>query len=626
MEDLSKTQPTEKFAMEQTPASAADQGPFQDALQRTQGMEASAMQQSGSGFDNGDNMKRQFEEIGENSTQKRTMIDGMPGNGPFDVAQAQGQAVAAAAQFLGPSVGNSAQENQVGAGTPAMQEEVLTVPNRMVGIIIGRGGETINRLQSESGARIQCAPPDSSHFSTERAITLTGTKEAIANGRLMIQQLVDQGVPSEQNNAGGGGAGGILHVNSGGFGASGGNMMGAGAAPEIGSETLEIMIHQSKVGLVIGKGGETIKRLQQQAGCRMQMIQDGAFAHAYEKPLRIQGTSQAIAAGRELVDELIRQSEMTPAGQETLEVPVPRELVGMVIGRNGEQIRKIQTETGVRIQFQPELPGRTIRNAILAGTAEGLPKAKVMVEEIVERGRSSSKGVSHPNQGANFGGMTGMPGAGVGGMRASGNFMGHSQVEMPVPASRCGLIIGRHGETIRALQQESGAHIQLNRNAACAPDEKVFTIGGTPEEIGRAQALIRAKCEMASNVGGPPMGRNDFNQPMMGHMAGQGMYGQQQQQNQWGYPMQNQGFNQPSAGAGSVDAQAWAAYYQQYYSQPNMGATAQTNQQAAAAAAVAAAGNAGGNPGSNDMQAQWAEYYRQLGYFPGQNQQPSRYG
>lgn len=35
------------------------------------------------------------------------------------------------------------------------------------------------------------------------------------------------------------------------------------------------------------------------------------------------------------------------------QVPVPRFAVGIVIGRNGEMIKKIQNDTGVRIQFKP---------------------------------------------------------------------------------------------------------------------------------------------------------------------------------------------------------------------------------------------------------------------------------
>lgn len=37
----------------------------------------------------------------------------------------------------------------------------------------------------------------------------------------------------------------------------------------------EIMVPGSKVGLVIGKGGETIKMLQEKTGAKMVIIQDG---------------------------------------------------------------------------------------------------------------------------------------------------------------------------------------------------------------------------------------------------------------------------------------------------------------------------------------------------------------
>ena len=40
---------------------------------------------------------------------------------------------------------------------------------------------------------------------------------------------------------------------------------------------------------LLGKGGETIKELQERAGCKMQMIQDGPFANTPEKPLRMTG-------------------------------------------------------------------------------------------------------------------------------------------------------------------------------------------------------------------------------------------------------------------------------------------------------------------------------------------------
>lgn len=37
----------------------------------------------------------------------------------------------------------------------------------------------------------------------------------------------------------------------------------------------------------------------------------------------------------------------------TLQIPVPRQAVGIVIGKGGEMIKKIQSETGARVQFKP---------------------------------------------------------------------------------------------------------------------------------------------------------------------------------------------------------------------------------------------------------------------------------
>jgi hypothetical protein len=36
-----------------------------------------------------------------------------------------------------------------------------------------------------------------------------------------------------------------------------------------------------------------------------------------------------------------------------IQMPVPRAAVGSVIGRNGETIKRIQAETGARMQFDP---------------------------------------------------------------------------------------------------------------------------------------------------------------------------------------------------------------------------------------------------------------------------------
>lgn len=54
------------------------------------------------------------------------------------------------------------------------------------------------------------------------------------------------------------------------------------------------MIPGAKVGLIIGKGGETIKMLQESSGAKMIVIQDGPNSQESEKPLRISGETAKV--------------------------------------------------------------------------------------------------------------------------------------------------------------------------------------------------------------------------------------------------------------------------------------------------------------------------------------------
>lgn len=82
------------------------------------------------------------------------------------------------------------------------------------------------------------------------------------------------------------------------------NMGGPG-----GRSSMEIMIPGPKVGLIIGKGGETIKQLQEKSGAKMVVIQDGPNQE-HEKPLVISGDPAKIEHAKQLVYDLIAEKEM----------------------------------------------------------------------------------------------------------------------------------------------------------------------------------------------------------------------------------------------------------------------------------------------------------------------------
>uniref|UniRef100_A0A3B5R1U6 Far upstream element-binding protein 3-like n=1 Tax=Xiphophorus maculatus TaxID=8083 RepID=A0A3B5R1U6_XIPMA len=361
-------------------------------------------------------------------------------------------------------------EDGVGNQLPAMgHQRVMTeeykVPDRMVGFIIGRGGEQITRIQLESGCKIQIASDSGGLM--ERPCSLTGTPESIEQAKRLLVQIVER------------------CRNGPGFHGDG----DGGAAVQ------EMLIPASKVGLVIGRGGDTIKQLQERAGVKMMMIQDGPLPTGADKPLRISGDPYKVQAAKELVLEVIREKDGEfrsgrsdfggRLGGTNLDVQVPRFAVGIVIGRNGEMIKKIQNDAGVRVQFKADDGISPERVAMVMGQPERCQHAVHLINELIQTAQERD---------------------GFGSALRSSRVRGRSdwtmgspgplqEVTYTIPADKCGLVIGKGGETIKSINQQSGAHVELQRNPppSTDPNTRVFTIRGSAQQMEVARQLIDDK-------------------------------------------------------------------------------------------------------------------------------------
>ena len=68
----------------------------------------------------------------------------------------------------------------------------------------------------------------------------------------------------------------------------------------------EMNVPGHKVGLIIGRGGKTVKQLQERSGAKITIIQDSPKI-AHEKPVRIKGDPGAVEAAKELVSEILNR-------------------------------------------------------------------------------------------------------------------------------------------------------------------------------------------------------------------------------------------------------------------------------------------------------------------------------
>lgn len=178
-------------------------------------------------------------------------------------------------------------------------------------------------------------------------------------------------------------------------------------------------------------------------------------------------------------------TERRSMGEDNVDtITIESNLVGLIIGRQGESLRKVEADTGARIQFlnSPESNG-AVRLCKITGSRASRDDAKAEISRII-----SENGPGHPRPGHD-GPDRGFHGAKSTTLPTPGE--GESTMQIMVPDRTVGLIIGRGGETIRDLQERSGCHVNIVSENKSLNGLRPVNLMGTPEASQRAQDLIK---------------------------------------------------------------------------------------------------------------------------------------
>ena len=177
--------------------------------------------------------------------------------------------------------------------------------------------------------------------------------------------------------------------------------------------------------------------------------------------LLLNDTSLPLSSGPPLEEHL-----MTPYGppdKSARYLQVPDDCVGLIIGKNGDTIRRLNRESACKIQIAVKpIPDSKMRYVFIEGPEDRYEVAKKLIEAIIAeqvnmKMTSAHLGESNPHPGP--------------------------YTLLKIPNKMVGLIIGRNGETVKLIQESTGCDVFIPKESRPGEDFRELQLSGKPENI-----------------------------------------------------------------------------------------------------------------------------------------------
>uniref|UniRef100_A0A8C7Y585 Zgc:110045 n=1 Tax=Oryzias sinensis TaxID=183150 RepID=A0A8C7Y585_9TELE len=141
--------------------------------------------------------------------------------------------------------------------------------------------------------------------------------------------------------------------------------------------TLRLLMHGKEVGSIIGKKGETVKKMREESGARIN-ISEGSSP---ERIVTITGPTEGIFRAFSMIAQKFEEditaamtnSNVTSKPPVTLRLVFPGSQCGSLIGKGGSKIKEIRETTGAQVQVAGDmLPDSTERAVTISGTPQAI--------------------------------------------------------------------------------------------------------------------------------------------------------------------------------------------------------------------------------------------------------------
>jgi far upstream element-binding protein len=397
-----------------------------------------------------------------------------------------------------------------GGGGGGEVEDVLEVPAEVAKIVIGQGGRSIKDLQERTGAHVLIhKPAPGEPVGNTRQVRVKGR---VASVDAAVAELRRKVLDFEYARGGSGGGTGAYDPRG---GASNADPYGApsygdprdprdpragfGPPRRAGDVEENVECPTEHRGMIIGKGGARVARLEQETGVKVRSDKETPY-------ITLIGTPRAVAQARSQVLAILALADLPPMPEApppdappAAEVPVPGDAIGKVMGKAGLNIKATQCRTGCFMNWDKN--ARVMRlwggEDVVAAGREAIERD--IVDALAEREeKNASRANDAPSRTmANYpyeaGAREQVPRSHVPPSRDKPTRAPEPVISTEVPVrGHGGLVIGRGGENVKRMERDSGgARMKMHR------DKQVVIVTGFADQVDRGVRLVEACVDRA---------------------------------------------------------------------------------------------------------------------------------
>uniref|UniRef100_A0A663E7N8 Insulin-like growth factor 2 mRNA-binding protein 2 n=1 Tax=Aquila chrysaetos chrysaetos TaxID=223781 RepID=A0A663E7N8_AQUCH len=295
----------------------------------------------------------------------------------------------------------------------------MLVPTQFVGAIIGKEGLTIKNLTKQTQSKVDIHRKENAG-AAEKPITIHATPEGCSEACRMILDIMQKEADETKS------------------------------AEEV---PLKILAHNSLVGRLIGKEGRNLKKIEQDTGTKITIspLQDLTIYNP-ERTITVKGSTEACSNAEVEIMKKLREAyendvvAVNLPEQEVVNLFIPTQAVGAIIGKKGQHIKQLARFAGASIKIAPaEGPDASERMVIITGPPEAQFKAQGRIF-----GKLKEENFFNPKEEVKL------------------------EAHIKVPSFAAGRVIGKGGKTVNELQNLTSAEVIVPRDQTPDENEEVI--------------------------------------------------------------------------------------------------------------------------------------------------------